>query len=149
IFLADDGGNLQGPIGFTSGMLSNSRCIVYGSGSGYAGPGNTLTVTLNMVLRPAYAGAQTIWAKAANTVDSGWIQLGTYTVAADVAPTVTSVSPTSGNGWAQTFTFNFYDADGATDFYNVQVIFGSYPACFAIVDPSGNIYLQKEDGSGQ
>ena len=151
----DDQGNQMAPAAFGSAApLQNSQCIVYPGGSSLDTTGNQLTLTLSMGFLYTYTGAQPIWMRAGNTMDSGWgSAVGTYSVA-DSAPVVMGVSPSSGRGWTQTFAFTYSDADGVGDFNYVQVLFGSAltaaNSCYMVL---GNgltgIYLADDSGNMQ
>jgi hypothetical protein len=111
------------PVPYGSGvLLQNSRCGVLTWMSSISGSGNTLTLTLAMQFLGEYPGARTIYMRANNGADSGWIAKGTYTVTNNL-PSVIGGSPNSGSGWNQTFTFNYSDADGAEDIFDTQVQF--------------------------
>jgi len=85
IYLVDDAGNASGPFAGMvlpgTGSVSNSQCIIDGTGSSVSGGGNTLTLTLNMTLKPTFAGNKVIYMAArSNTLNSGWQSMGTVGV---------------------------------------------------------------------
>src|ERR1035438_4147625 len=59
---------------------------------------------------------------------------GTWNTSANVAPTAVSVTPASGSGTSQTFSFAFADANGYQDLNTVSAIFntstGTANACY-------------------
>ena len=62
--------------------LQNSQCSLNVAATSVALSGNTLTLNLAMTFKPAYAGAKNIYMYAADVsgANSGWQQLGTWTV---------------------------------------------------------------------
>jgi hypothetical protein len=70
----------------------------------------TFTVDSTLMGLPALTAASD-----SGTLSSGWQAAGTWTPAANFAPTVVSVSPTSGIGPSRTFTVVVADANGAAD----------------------------------
>ena len=99
----------------SSSTLQNSRCSTNVAGVGAAGSGTTLTVTLPITFRPVFAGSKTISVQltATNGLPTAWQQLGSWTVPqSNVPPSAVSVSPASGSGLSQTFTFQFSHPGG-------------------------------------
>jgi hypothetical protein len=113
----------QGPVTIgQSGTLSNTQCTVSASGSSWSGSGNNLTLNLALSFFSAFAGAKGVYAEVYDgTADSGWVQLGAYTVA--VAPIAAlSVTPASGSGMSQTFSFLLSDSKGFAAISSSQII---------------------------
>jgi len=52
-----------------------------GSGSSAVGSGNSLTVTVSLSFKPAFAGAKTIYlyAEGSTGLSSGWVSRGAWT----------------------------------------------------------------------
>lgn len=94
-----------------SGSASNTQCQLNGSGSGAVLSGNTLTLTLSLVLDTGFPGNNTVYLYASDVnVNTGWVATaGVSQVSAD------SVSPNSGTGDQQTFTFVFSDTKAAAN----------------------------------
>ena len=65
-----------------STSLSNSQCTILGSGSSASVNGNQLSVTLNTVFKPAFAGRKGVWLGAATLSgqSSNWQALGVWQV---------------------------------------------------------------------
>jgi hypothetical protein len=82
LYLASDAGAWQGPVTVGgSGTLSNSQCTVNAATSSVSASGTTLTLNLAISFEAGFAGAKGIFMELQNaTVDSGWSQLGTWTV---------------------------------------------------------------------
>jgi hypothetical protein len=136
----------------SSGALSNSQCTVSGTGSSVSLSGNNLTVTLVVSFQTAYAGTQNIYgyATTAGSLNTGWTKLGTFTVPGTAqAPQAVSVTPASGTGMSQVFTYVFSDTKGAADINSAQMIVNSAVAglnsCYVWVDPAGNAAYMTND----
>jgi len=116
--LNDAGSAWMGPVTLgTVGSLQNSQCILNVGGSSALGSGNNLTVNLALTFQAAFAGTKNIWSYAADSSGqvSGWQPVGTWTVLGPQPPTVVSVTPSSGSGSSQTFSFQYSDPNGFAD----------------------------------
>jgi hypothetical protein len=118
LYLINDAGNaVMGPLtpGAT-GSLSNSQCTINGAGSSAVGTGNTLALTLPVVFNPSFIGTQKLFGYAADnaSLNSGWQTLGTWTLGTVLAtpPTTDSVTPNTGAGTSQNFTFKYSSVNG-------------------------------------
>jgi hypothetical protein len=109
----------------TSGSTQNSRCGVNAAGSSVSGSGNTLTVSLAMTFEAAFNGPKNIYMEAYNGMDSGWVQKGTWTVSTFVPLGPVSVTPDSGTGASQTFSFLFTDAQGYAAIQSTAMVINS------------------------
>ncbi len=136
--------------------LKNSQCEV--RASAVASSGLTNTITLDIAFKSAFSGMKNIYlygANAGGTVNTGWVQRGVYlvnTVGAPI-PSADSVSPSSGGGPAQTFTFVFSDSQDAANLSAVAMLFApslAYPdSCFVIYDRNrGTIQLEWDEVGG-
>ena len=107
-----------------SGTLTNSQCSVNLAASSVTISGNTLTLNLALTFTPAFSGAKNIYMYAAGSAtNTGWQTMGTWTVPATAtAPSAVSVTPSSGNGLSQTFSFRVSDANGASDLTTVSTL---------------------------
>ena len=65
-----------------SGTVSNTQCILQGSGSSATASGDTLTVVFNILFQNSFNGSKDIWLYAVNdqSENSGLNFRGTYTV---------------------------------------------------------------------
>lgn len=132
-----------------SGSAQNSQCQLNGAGSGAVLTGDMLTLTLSLVLDTGFPGNNTVYLYAADaSVNTGWVaKAGVSQVSTD------SVSPGSGSGDQQTFTFVFSDTKAAA---NVQttamMINGSLTgtnSCWLVYSRSaGSISLLWDSGTG-
>jgi uncharacterized membrane protein len=87
-----------------------------------------------------------------NNVSSGWQVEGVWTVPAQ-PPVNVSVSPASGSGTTQTFSFAYSDPSGNSDIGYVSFLFQTGivgpNACYAVYVPSSNtISLYNDAASG-
>jgi hypothetical protein len=137
-----------------AGTVSNSQCTVNGGGGSVTRSGNTLTLHIQITFQSAFAGLRQIYTNAfdAEGLTSGWVQLGVWTVPGN-APAVISVTPGSGTGNSQTFSFVFTDADGASDLSGLYVLINSAlsvaDSCTMAYYPSSNLlYLINNANTG-
>lgn len=139
------------------GTLQNSQCQVKLVNSSVAVSGSTLTVVLDVVFAEAFAGQRNVYGLATDTsgASGAWKQLGSWTVTAPVvnsAPVAAGVSPSSGSGAAQVFTFNYTDANGAADLALLRVLINSQQTavagCYFVWDRgAGMIWLADDSGA--
>ncbi len=85
-------------------------------------------------------------------LSSGFQSLGTWTVPA-AQPVAVSVTPSSGSGTSQTFSFLFSDADGVGQITYVQALINAtnswQSACAILYIQSGTqLYLVNDAGNG-
>src|ERR1035438_7433705 len=143
----------QGPITLpTSGTLANSQCTINGGSSSLALSGNNATVNLALSFSGSFGGAKNVYgyAQAAGGLNSGWTALGNWTVTAAV-PQAVSVTPSTGTGSSNTFSFVYSDANGASDLGVLQVVVNAslsgYQACYVSIDPVHNTLWLLNDGA--
>jgi len=113
----------------SSTLVQNSQCILSGAGTSATGSGNILTLSLALSFKPAFAALGSgptksivVYAVDSAGFGSGWAQLGTWTVpTGNLAPSLLSVSPSSGSGASQTFTFTLSDPNGYADITQVDI----------------------------
>ena len=150
LYLSNNAGtSWQGPINIgQTGTLSNSQCSVNAAGSSTSGSGNNLTLSVALTFLPAFAGAKNVYAEVYDgTLDSGWVQLGTYTATAVLIAPV-SVSPSNGSGTTQTFTITYTDSKGYAAVLSSLIIFNTplsgTNSCYLYFSPSANtLYLMN------
>ena len=143
----------QGPITLpTSSTLGNSQCTINGGSSSIALSGNNATVNLALSFSGSFGGVKNVYgyAQAANGLNSGWTVLGNWTVPAALPQTV-SVTPSTGTGSSNTFSFLYSDANGASDLGVLQVVVNSslsgYQGCYVSIDPVHKTLLLLNDGA--
>jgi hypothetical protein len=157
--ITEDGSAWQAGISPGSGSLSNSRCSVNGSSISASASGNTLTVSFAVNFSSAFNGAKGVWLNAqdAGGAQAGWQQRGTWTVSVSggstpAAPTVQSITPSTGAGASREFVTTFSDANGAGDLRHLYWMFNqSYSwagSCGVRYDRALNsLALINEEGS--
>ncbi len=138
--------------------LQNTQCSLATGGSSAVTAGNTLTLTLPMTLKPAFAGVKNVFVYAAGSGggNSGWQDRGDWTVP-DGGPvpivTADSVTPNAGTGTTQTFALHYGDTAGATDLTTTWVWFtptmaSAASSCMTYYDRPGNtVFLLNDAGS--
>jgi PKD domain len=148
LWLLNDPANLWlGPV--TPGAatsLQNSQCTLSAGGSSASGSGNNLTVNVALSFNSAFGGAKNIYMCALDNsgASSNWQQRGAWTVPNpnNLPPTVVSVTPSSGSGSSQTFSFVFSDGNGFTDLSTTYIGFNStltWPGgCYTYYDRNAN-----------
>jgi len=134
--------------GTMTGSLSNPQCTLKGAGSSITGSGNTVTMALNLAFSGSFNGNQTIFMDAIDKagMTSNWQNRGSWTVSANLPPTSDSVTPSSGSGASQIFTFRYSSSNGAGYIVNADTMFntslGGTNACLVLYDrPSSAVYL--------
>jgi len=136
----------------------NSHCKVNSATSSATTYGNNLTVNLDLSFEPAFNGAKQIFMQTQDlgNLDTGWQQRGTWTVEeappppVPGAPSAVSVTPASGAGANQLFSFLYSDPTGATDLPWAQMVINSSlnasNACYVHYDRTYNaVFLLNDD----
>src|ERR1017187_7068376 len=143
----------QGPITLpTAATLANSQCTINGGNSSIALSGNNATVNLALSFSSGFGGSKTVYgyAQAASGLNSGWSELGNWTVPAAL-PQAVSVTPSTGTGSSNTLSFVYSDANGASDLGMVQVVVNSslsgYQGCYVSIDPVHKTLLLLDDSA--
>ena len=154
LYLTNDAGTAwQGPI--TIGQkttVQNSQCTVSASTSSSSGSGNNLTLSLALTFLPAFAGAKDIYAEVYDGIlDSGWVQLGTFTATTPALAAI-SVTPSSGSGLSQTFSFLLSDNKGYAAIASSQIIVNNLLSvangCYIYFSAAANLlYLTNNAGT--
>jgi len=155
LVLQNDAGNgAAGAIALgSSATASNSQCTIGGSGFTVSGSGNQLSVTIPILLSSSYTGGKGIYGFALDkgSANTGWQVLGYWNNTGFAAPTADSVSPNSGTGITQTFTFKYSSAAGfsflSSVFGQVNTSTAGTGSCYFRYDPSSNaLYLYSDAG---
>jgi len=112
-----------------------------------------LTVNFAVAFQAAFNGAKKIYMEAYDGLDSGWIQKGTWTASAAAALGPVSVTPSSGTGSSQSFSFVFTDPAGYAAIRSVSLLFNSSlignAGCYVLVYPLSNaLYLANDANTG-
>lgn len=139
--LTDDAlGSGSKPVNSTL-VLQNSQCQVGVTTSTAAGLSQVFTIAITF--KAAFNGLKNIYMSAAEqAVNTGWIQRGTYLVAAGGIPTADSVVPLGGSGATQRFSFTVSDAGGSGFIVAVAMLFAATfdtnNACSMVYDRTRN-----------
>jgi hypothetical protein len=155
IWLADNSGNWPSPLTLGSaGTLQNSQCAVNVGSSSASLSGTTYTLNLAITFQSGFNGLKNIYSQATNTtLSTGWQMLGTWTAAGGGATVhAVSVTPASGGGLSQTFSFVYTDSNGGSDFASAQALINSsitsVSSCYVWVTPgTGTIWLADNSGN--
>jgi large repetitive protein len=158
---AGDGGYASGSPMYmpSSNSLQNSQCVISAAGSSVSGSGNTLTLTLAITFKAAFAGNKIFYVAArSNTQNSGWQPMATWNVpgAAPLGPGVGGMSPGQITVPAAAFTFTLTDTNGYGDLAVVDILINSaldgVSACYMAYVPTsattGYLYLVDDQGDG-
>jgi uncharacterized membrane protein len=106
--------------------LSNSNCSINAAAASVTPSGMDLTLNLPMMFAAGFAGTKSVFMFAlGSSGNSGWQNMGNWTVPLSSAPVPVSVTPGSGSGLSQTFALQYADPLGATDLTNLWVWFTS------------------------
>ncbi len=150
--VADSGYSVLGPLApGAQGSLQNSQCALNGPTSSIGGAGNTLTMKLDLAFNGSFAATQNIYMYAAdaNGLNSGWQTRGSWTVPGSTSPVAGPVSPSSGSGLAQVFTFKYSSANGAGYLKDLYALFNSrlsgVGACWVLYDKLANAFFMAND----
>jgi hypothetical protein len=135
-----------------SGSSQNSQCRIQAAGSAATGSGTDLTLTLDITFQTSFNGSRNVYMEAYDGLDSGWQQKGTWTVSGAVLLAPVSVTPSSGTGAAQTFSFVFADPGGYAAIQSTSVLINSalipQSGCYALYYRTSNLlYLANDAGT--
>jgi RHS repeat-associated protein len=140
----------------SEGTLSNSQCTLNTGASSIVGSGSNLTLNLALTFNSSWTGAKNSWMYATDRGDHnvGWQQMSTWTVGTDTGTiTILSVTPNSGLGVTQSFSYLVSDTSGASHLRQVlmeisTVLNQASNTCYASYDPVPNtLYLQNDAGT--
>jgi hypothetical protein len=124
--------------------VENSYCRVNGTGSSIQNVGNNRTLNLEVTFKTAFTGSLNVYVAAEDSAGacSGWKAVGSWTIpGANQPPTVVSMTPNSGTGTSQTFSFVTSDPNGAADLARTHISFNSTTNaaayCYMVVSSTG------------
>jgi hypothetical protein len=151
---SDDGASLIGPVTpGGSGSLSNSQCSVAASSVSVLPSGNSLVIVETSSFNTTFVGSKRIMMSTVDTanVSSGWSSVGFWGVPPPPVPPF-SVSPASGSGTSQAFTFKFTSAAGASSIWQGHMLITGNgtgnQACYLMYQASNNgLYLMSDNGA--
>ncbi len=146
--------------GSSSGTVSNAYCTIDKGAVAKATNGNELTLSIPITFESGFSGTQNIYQYVNDMSGAyvGWQQMGTWDVSTPGAtpepPQVGTVTPSSGQGAQQTFTFTVADPNGAADIKQVEVMMMQDAiswtgSCGVIYNNAADlVYLFGDDGYG-
>jgi hypothetical protein len=144
-------GSNSKPISSTA-TLSNSQCTVGAASIAVSGLSNIVTVAVTF--KGAFSGLKNIsmFGSENGVYETGWVQMGTYTVAAGGIPIAASVLPSSGTAASQRFSFTVSDQGGAGFLTGAAALISSSlsssSACYVVWDrTAGTISLAYDNPS--
>jgi hypothetical protein len=150
----DAGTGWLGPVAAgASATLQNSQCLLSAANSSAGTSGNNATVNYAISLLTGFAGARNLYLSATDGAGagSGWQQLGTWTAGAVAeAPVNVSMTPSSGFGLTQTFSFVSSSTNGYRYIRSMHALFNysttAGGACYANYDATSNtLYLMSDN----
>jgi hypothetical protein len=114
-----------------AGTLQNSQCSVNVGAASVTGLGTNLTLTVPLTFTASFAGQKRTYMEVEDLsgLTSGWQQLGTW--GTSNPPANVSVTPNSGSGSSQTFSFVYSDGGGYAQITVAQAIINNYVTTFA------------------
>jgi beta-propeller repeat-containing protein len=139
--LADDGvGAGSKPVGSTT-VLQNSQCALGVASASTSGLSQILNISVTF--KAAFFGLKNIFMFASEALlNTGWVQRGTYFVAAGGTPVANSVVPSAGSGPGQRFSFTVSDQGGPGFIVAVAMLFAPTldlnNACSLVYDRARN-----------
>ncbi len=149
----DADSSLLGPL-VGNATLSNSQCILNGSGTSVVSSGTTSTLTASVVFKSAFAGLKNIYMYTDDSSgnNSNWQLLGSFSVLSVASvPATVAVTPSSGTGNSQVFTATYSDPAGAIvlnrRLFLVNSALSALGACFVQVDPTGTYLVNDADSA--
>jgi len=133
--------------------LQNSQCAIDLADSQAVPSGNTLTLSLAVTFKPAFAGDKNIYLYASTgTANSGWQDRGDWTVPAVVA--AVGVTPNSGSNGSATFALTYASVNGASDlktawvWFNATLAQSAAASCLVYYDqPAHALFLLNDTGT--
>ena len=144
--LSDTGwaGGVQYGTPGTAGTLSNSQCQLDTGATLVVGSGNNLTLNLALTFRASWAGARNNYLYAADRAQAvGWQQMGTWTVAVSQPPTTVSITPSSGTGLSQMFSYTVSSVNGASSLGGMYVLLNTsvtaVTSCHLLYNSASNV----------
>src|SRR5581483_4923626 len=139
-----------------AGSVNNSQCTIAASNFSVGHSGNNASVTATIAFANTFASKNNIYLRGIDSANatSGWVTEGTWSRGGNQAPTVVSVSPNSGSGSPQAFTFTWSDPDGWADLKYEYALFNTSVsatnACYFVYEPTVNrLYLYNDNGTLQ
>jgi hypothetical protein len=123
-------------------LLQNSQCQVGAVTAPASGLSQIITVAISF--KGPFTGTKNIYMYGSDAgLNTGWVQRGTYLVAAGGLPVANSVVPGAGSGAAQRFSFTASDQGGSGFITGVAMLLSSSlnttNACSMVYDRAANV----------
>ncbi len=119
-------GSAGKPVG-SSVVLENSQCAI--GATSVVASGLTTTITMAITFENTFTGLKNIYLFGVDdggTANTGWVQAGTFTIPSlTPTPSAVSVTPNTGSGASQNFSFVFADSLNATNLTGAVMLFDS------------------------
>ncbi len=136
------------------GSIQNDQCALSGAASSATVSGTSLSVVISLTFQPTFAGGMSVYLQAGDSSsNTGWLVEGAYTVVIPSGtPQVNSVSPNSGSGPGQVFTFVYSDTVYAQSLSTVAFLFNTSVtfsnACYVVYNlPANTVSLEANNGT--
>jgi len=138
-----------------AGTASNSQCTI-ASGGTVTVAGASLTVPATVTFGATFGGLKNAWGYALSSggSNSGFVLMGSWSAAANVAPGTITETPPSGSGdGPYTFSVTYSDANGYLDLEDTYLLVNStlsnVGACEVVYVPAYNVaFLENDAGTG-
>lgn len=136
-------------------LVQNNQCQILGTGSSAFVSGNTLTLTLNIVFKPAFQGRKAIYLAAndASGANSGWQAMGVryITIPSSPAPQINSLTPGRVFARRQQIVATYSHPSGIAALQNLWILINTaldgQNACFLIYSvPIATFFLARDLG---
>lgn len=131
--------------------VSNAQCTINTANLATSVSGNSVTVTLPLTFSASFTGLKNFFANVSDAggLSSSWVTAGTWNPGQPVAPTVTSLTPSSGSGLNQIFTVTLNDANGVADIASAQFVINpalnGLNSCYISYNRSANAFYLYRD----
>jgi hypothetical protein len=138
----------------TNASASNNQCTINAFSSTITYGATSVTVTVDLTFKAAWAGPKNIYMLAAEPVtNSGWTQVGSWTVTSGT-PVANSMSPNGSSGHFPFFTFTATDSSNQANITSGAMLFttgtaaSTANACYVFMDRNtGTVNLYNDAGT--
>jgi hypothetical protein len=142
-----------------AGELSNSQCSLAGPDSSASVSGSRLKLVLGLHFKPAFKGESQIFLATRSVAgeETPFQRSGSWSASSSVhgdsIPVAVSVTPQSGSGWNEIFTFTYSSSNGASDLVDLRALFNrsldGSDGCYVEYAPAtDSILLINDAGDG-
>ena len=138
----DNAGGSNTKLLSSSVVLKNSQCQIGAVSAAASGLSQIITVAITF--KAAFSGTKNIYMYGSDAgLNTEWVQMGTYLVAAGGLPVANSVVPGSGSGPAQRFSFTASDQGGSGFITGMAMLLSpslsTTGACSMVYDRTRNV----------